>query len=98
MKPRNLIIAAIVLAALSVGVWWANKHPQSAEPKSSASASTKLADIPESDVQELTIRKKDGSSVSVQRSGGKWVVTAPQQLPADQDAISSMVSSLSPLT
>ena len=98
MKPRNLIVAAIVLAALSVGVWWANKHPQSAEPKSSASASTKLADIPESDVQELTLKKKDGSSVTIQRSGGKWVITAPQQLPADQDAVSSMLSSLGPLT
>lgn len=98
MKPRNLLIAAIVLAALSVGVWWANKHPRSTEPTSSVTGSTKLADIPESDVQELTLKKKDGSSVTVQRSGGKWVVTAPQQLPADQDAISSMLSSLSPLT
>ncbi len=98
MKPRNLLAAAIVLAALCGVVWWANRHPQSSEPKPSAGSSTKLADISDTAIQELTIKKKDGSSTTVQRSGGKWVITSPQQLPADQDAISSITSSLSPLT
>lgn len=98
MKPRNLLVAAIVLAALCAGVWWANRHPQSSESKPSAQSSTKLADIPEADIQEITIAKKGGSSVTVQRSGGKWVIASPQQLPADQDAVSSIASSLSPLT
>lgn len=98
MKPRKLLVAAIVLAALCGGVWWANRHPQSSEPKPSAASSTKLADIPDADIQEITIAKKGAPSITLQRSGGKWAITAPQQLPADQEAISSITSSLNPLT
>lgn len=98
MKPRNLLISAIILAALCGGVWWANKHPQTSQPAPTGKNSTQLANIPETDVQALTIKKKDGSAVTVDRSGGKWVITAPQQLPADQDAVSSIASALSPLT
>lgn len=98
MKPRNLLVAVIIFAALCGGVWWASRHPPSSEPKPGAQSSTKLADIPDADIQEITIAKKGGPSVTVQRSGGKWVITAPQQLPADQDAVSSIASSLSPLT
>ena len=92
------MIAAAVLAVLSGGVWWANRHPPSSETKAAATSSTKLADITESDVQELILKKKDGSSVTIQRLGGKWMIVAPQQYPADQDAIMSILSALNPLT
>ena len=98
MKPRNLLVAAIILAALCGGVWWANKHPQASKPTTTAAASTQVVNIPDADVQGLTITKKDGSSVTLERSGSKWAITAPQPFPADQEAVGSIVSALSPLT
>jgi hypothetical protein len=97
MKPRNLLIAAIILAALSGGVWWAKRHP---EPSSTGATSTspKLVDIPESQVQSVDIQKKGGATVDLARRDGKWQITAPESWPADQDAASSLVSSLSPVS
>lgn len=99
MKSKNLLIAAIVLAALSGVVWWSKRHPQAgvAAP-TAAAASPKLTDIPDAQIAAIIVQKKDAPPVDLDRKNGKWTITAPQQLPADQDAASSMTSSLSPLT
>ncbi len=98
MKPRNLLIAAVLLAALSGVVWWAKKHPQPSATSGSTSTSPKLADIPDAQIQSIDLKKANGSSVDLARKDGKWVITAPESYPADQDAVSSVASSLSPLT
>jgi hypothetical protein len=98
MKPRNLLIAAVLLAALSGVVWWAKKHPQPSATSSSTSTSPKLADIPDAQIQSIDLKKRDGSAVDLARKDGKWVITAPESYPADQDAASSVASALSPLT
>ncbi len=99
MKPRNLLVAAVVLAALSGGVWWAKKHPPSASPAGTPTASSpKIADIPERDIKSVDLRKKDGSTVTLQKENGKWMVTAPQQWKADNDAATALVGTLSPIT
>src|SRR5579884_4290540 len=97
MKPRNLLIAAIILAALSGGVWWAKRHP---EPSSTGATSTspKLVDIPESQIQSVDIQKKGGATVDLARHDGRWQITVPESWPADQDAASSLVSSLGPVS
>src|SRR5581483_3639482 len=97
MKTKNLLIAAIVLAALSGAVWWAKRHPQSSASPATP-ASPKLADIPEGQIQGIDLKKKDGSAITLQRENGKWAITGPQPLPADQDAVNGVASSLSPLT
>ena len=95
MKPRSLVAAAIVLAALSAGVWWAKKHPQS---ESSTTASTvKLLNIPADQVQQIDVKKKDGTGIDLKRANGKWQIVAPQALSADQDAVSGLTSALAPL-
>ena len=98
MKPRNLLIAAVLLAALSGVVWWAKKHPQPSATSSSTNASPKLVDIPDAQIQSIDLKKKDGSSVDLGRQNGKWVITAPESYSADQDAASSVATSLSPVT
>lgn len=98
MKPRNLLIAAVLLAALSGLVWWAKKHPQPSATSSSTNTSPKLVDIPDAQIQSIDLKKKDGSSVDLARQNGKWVITAPESYSADQDAASSVASSLSPVT
>lgn len=96
MKPRSLVAAAVLLAALSAGVWWAKKHPQST---SSTTASTvKLVDIPADQVQQINIKKKDGTGIELKRTNGKWQIVAPEALSADQDAVSGLTSALAPLS
>jgi hypothetical protein len=97
MKPRNLFVAAFVLAALSGAVWYAQKHPPSSD-STNTPAAPKLADIPEKDVQSLDIKKKDGTEVSLKKVNTKWEITTPQEWRADQDATTSLVSALSPIS
>ncbi len=101
MKPRNLFIAAVLLAALSGAVWWSKLHPEAAkstDTNSPANTSVKLVDLPEAQIQGITLKKKDGSLVSLERKGGKWAVTQPQPEPTDQDAVTSLTSAFSPVT
>ena len=96
MHPRSLRAAAIVLAALSGVVWWAKKHPKS-ETSSSTSTTVKLVDVPADKLQQISIKKKDGTTVSLKRQNGKWELTSPEALPADQDSVSSLTSNLAPM-
>jgi hypothetical protein len=98
MKPWNLLIAAVVLAALSGGVWYAKRHPESGQPASKTPSAPKIADIPSTQVTEIELTKKGAPMVTLQRAGGKWTIATPEAFPADQDAVSGMASSLSPIT
>ena len=97
MKQRNLLIAAVLLAALSGGVWWAKRHPQSTE-SSNVPPSPKLTDIPQAQIKEIDLKKKDGTTVVLQNQNGRWSLTAPEQLPADQDAANSLASTFNPVS
>lgn len=99
MKPRNLIIATVVLLGLGGAIYWAQKHPSSGSDQTTTpAAGPKLADISPSQVQSVQITRRDGTTISIQKQGGQWMITAPQQYMADQDAVSSMLASLNPLT
>ncbi len=99
MKPRSLLVAAVLLVALSGAVWWSKRHPEAAQSSTTNTpASPKLADIPSAQIKSLTLKKKDGSTVEIQKVKDKWTIAAPTAYPADQDAVSSMTSSLSPMT
>jgi hypothetical protein len=97
MKQRNLLIAAILLVTLCGIVWWSRKHPKPSETGSTANTSPKLVDIPETQVQSIDLGKKSGANLDVQLKNGKWAITSPEPLPADQGAVTSMLSSLSPV-
>jgi hypothetical protein len=97
MKQRNLLIAAVLLAALSGGVWWAKRHPQSAET-ANVPASPKLVDIPQAQIKEIDLKKKDGTTVILQNQNGRWSIAAPESLPADQDAANALASTFNPVS
>jgi hypothetical protein len=97
MKPTGLLIAVGLLALLGGLVWWSNKKQASASGKGTET-STKLLTIPDDQIQEIRIRKVTGEVEDLQRDGGKWRMTQPKPLAADQDAVSSMVSNLSSLS
>lgn len=94
MKPNGLLIAAGVLAVLGGLTWWSNKK-QAASAKSS-DTTTKILSIPNDQFQEIRIQKP-AQAIDLKRESGKWQITQPQPLPADQDTVSALVTTLSAL-
>lgn len=98
-EGKGLLIAAIVLVSLAGTLYWSNhRKPATSSVPSAAENSPKVLDIKPTDVVGIKIAKKDGQELALSKNaGGKWQITAPKTLPADQDAVSSLLSSLSPL-
>jgi hypothetical protein len=99
MKFRGLLVAAIVLAALTGTLYWSN-HRKPPEIAGTASADTppKILTLSQTDISAVEIRKKTGEDIILGKTqSGQWQITAPKSLPADQDAVSTMLSSLSSL-
>ena len=97
MKPTGLLIAVVVLGILGGAVWWSNKK-QAGASKSPTDTTTKLLSIPDDQFQEIRIKKQSGGVEDLRRENGKWRLTEPKELPADQDTAGSLVSSLSNLS
>jgi hypothetical protein len=97
MKPQGLLIAAVLLAVLGGLVWWSNKKQASADSSKKADTTTKLLSIPDDQFQNIRIKKVTGEVVNLDRNNGKWKLTEPKPLPADQDAVSGVVTNLSNL-
>ncbi len=99
MKNRGLLVAAIVLAALSGTLYWSNHRKSTASSVSSAAeTSPKVLEIKPADAIGIKISKKGGEELALSKSdAGRWQITSPKPLPADQDAVSSLLSTLSPL-
>jgi len=96
MKPKGLLIAVVLLAVMGGLVWWSNKK-QAAASKTPADTSTKILTIPDDQFQEVRIKTITDVTIDLQRDNGKWSMTQPKPLAADQDAVASMVTTLSSL-
>lgn len=99
MKGRGLLIAAVVLAALAGTLYWSNhRKPATSSLTSAAEASPKILDVTPADVSGITISKTGTPVLTLSKNdAGKWQITAPKPLPADQDSVSTLLSNLSPL-
>ena len=99
MKGRGLLVAAIVLAALGGTLYWSNhRKPATSSLTSAAESSPKILDVTPADVSGITILKTGTPVLTLSKNeAGKWQITAPKPLPADQDSVSSLLSNLSPL-
>ena len=99
MKNSGLLIAAIVLAALSGALYWSNRHPASENTaKASIDTPPKILTLKQEDISKIQIKKKGGGELDLAKGdAGKWQITAPKPLGADQEAVSSLLSSLSSL-
>jgi hypothetical protein len=98
MKSKGLLTASFILLVLTGIVWWSNKKAATAEKSPVESTTTRLVSIPEDQFQEIEIKKRLGENLRLQRNDGKWQITAPRMLPADPEAVSSMLSVLSSLS
>ncbi len=100
MKSYGLLIAALVLAALSGTLYWSNhRKPAEDAVKVSADAPPKILTLTEADIAKVDIKKKGGDEVDLAKNNaGKWEITAPKAFRADQSEVSSMISTLSSLS
>ena len=99
MKPRGLLAAVIVLAALGGALYWSNRKQKADAAKPVTDTATpKILSIPEDQIKGVSI-KKTGAETTVLQKGadGKWQIAEPKPLRADQDTVKSLVGALSAL-
>jgi hypothetical protein len=97
MKTSGLIVAAAVLAALTGTLYWSD-HRKPTTSTASADTPPKILALKDGDISKIEIKKKGTEEVSLAKNeAGKWQITSPRALGADQEAVSSMVSTLSSL-
>lgn len=97
MKQGRLLAVSVLLAILAGLFWWLNKREASATKLPATPAPTKIVDFPQDQIQSLTIEKQGSEPVELKKTGSKWSITGPKALPADQDAVSSLVSTFASL-
>ena len=95
LKPTGLIAACGVLAVLGGLVWWTKQHPKKADSKTSDAP--KVLALGEDQIEGITLSKPGAEPLVLKKTGDKWQITAPKPLPADQDAVKALVSSLANL-
>src|SRR5215813_8448988 len=96
MKIRGLLIAVLILLVLGGTLYWSDHHKAADAAKPDAPA--QILKIDEASATKIELRKKDTDAIALNKSGsGHWQITAPRALPADQSAVSGVVSTLSSL-
>jgi len=98
MKSKGLLTASFLLLVLSAVIWWSNKKAATADKTPVETASVKLLNLPEDQIQNIEIKKRTGETLQLQRNDSQWQITSPKPLRADPDAVSSMLSTLSSLS
>ncbi len=98
MKPVRLLIAVVVLAGLGAAVWWSNRSEAAKANKPAVDTATKILSVKEDAVRQVEFKKRDGQDTIVRKDdSGKWSITAPKPLAADQSAVNGVVSSAATL-
>ncbi len=99
MKFARLLIAAAVLAGLGGVLYWSNRSEAAKARKPDPKAPPKILDLKDTDIKQIEIRHRDGETTVVKRNdAGKWSITAPQPLAADQSAVAGLTTAVSTLT
>jgi len=97
MKSRGLVAASALLAVVSGALWWSNRREARASKAASETKATKLFTAAEDQIEEIEIHKRGSDTIDLRRNAGRWQITAPRELAADQDAVSTLLASFSSL-
>jgi hypothetical protein len=98
MKIRGLLMATVVFAVLAGLLYWSDHRKPTAEAaKPDADASPAILKLDQNSITQVELKKKDAPAIELSKTGSDWKITEPKTLPADQTAVSSMLSTLSSL-
>lgn len=98
MKIHGLAVAVVILAILGGVLYWSNHHQAQSGSTASADAPPTILKVDPALITELELKRSNAAPIVLTKDGsGNWQITEPQQLRADQDAISGVVSTLSSL-
>lgn len=92
MKPRNLIILALVVAAVGAYILLYERH-QPTSDEARERAEMVFPDLDRDSVTSLEVRNSHGEFRLV-KSGDDWRLTEPIDFPADSPTVGSLLSSL----
>ncbi len=91
---KQLLISALVLAALGGAIWYSNKQEDAKQAKGS-SKGPQLFNLNEDDIRGIEItRKGDIPTVLKRDDAGKWTITAPEMMAADPQAVTAITTSV----
>jgi hypothetical protein len=93
MRFRGLLIAVVLLAALGAGLYFSNKQKAAEAAKPPSDAPPKVLALTEGDITKVELKKKGADPAVLQKTNGKWQLTAPKPYLADQDTVSQLVAS-----
>jgi hypothetical protein len=91
MRPRGLLVALVLLAALAGGLYYSNKQKAAEAAKPPADTPPKIVALTEGDITKVVL-KKGAYETDLQKTGDKWQITAPMPYAADQSAVSQLVT------
>ena len=98
MKPSGLLVAVGVLAVLGGALYWSNRRQKADAAKPATDTTPKILSIPDDQITQVTLKKTGGDTTVLDKSaGGKWQITEPKPMRADQDAVKSLVTAVGSL-
>jgi len=97
MQGRGLLAAAVVLIGLSGALYWSNKQEAAKVDQPDPKAPPKILEIHTDNVNQVDI-VKEGVTTTIARKDGKWEITAPKVIRADQSAADYLAGSFTSLT
>ncbi len=95
MNFRGLSIAVVVLAVLTGVFYWSQHRKPQEESAAPTNAAPVILKVNAADVTTLVIKRKGADPVTVAKTDGKWAITGPKAMPADQEAVTMILSTLS---
>jgi hypothetical protein len=95
MNFRGLSIAVLVLAVLTGVFYWSQHRKPAEESAAPTNAAPVVLKVNAADVTALVIKRKGADPVTIAKTDGKWAITGPKAMPADQEAVTMILSTLS---
>ena len=96
-KYAQTLVAVVILGALWGWFDFYSKR-KAKETTGSETKQEKILTLGPDSIQSFTLKPRDGESLTCNREGGEWAIVEPMKLPADQDAVSSFLRSVTDAT